>query len=295
MNRYYIGVDAGGTKTTATAYNEQGEPLLTKVGGFGNVTVNMSQGLNNIINTINEIIQELGDGAEIAVGIAGVETGNKKAMVQEELLKHYSNVFVTNDAYLGLYAALKGQDGILIISGTGSIGYLKRGDDMKRFGGWGHLINDDGSGYSIAIKAIRYIAYSFDTNNSDTALKNAIFTHLDITYLKQLIDFTYKSSKGEIASLAAVVSKTAEEGDYQAQSILSWAGERLAYLAIGLCSQYNILNPRIALSGSIIRNVELTKRTFCDTLNSELAGYTLMDEDFEPQIGGYYLLKSTEK
>lgn len=295
MNRYYIGVDAGGTKTTATAYNEDGEALLSKVGGFGNVTVDMDKGLSNIIETIGEVIAELGEGAEIAVGIAGVETGNKKVIVQAELLKHYNNVFVTNDAYLGLYAALKGQDGILIISGTGSIGYLKRGDEMKRFGGWGHLINDDGSGYSIAIKAIRYIAYSFDTNNSETALKRAIFAHLDITHLKQLIDFTYKSSKGEIASLAAVVAKTAEEGDYQSQSILSWAGERLAYLAIGLCNQYNIIKPRIALSGSIIRNVVRVKKSFTDTLNCELSGYTLIDEDFDPQIGGYYLLKLASK
>lgn len=289
--RYTIGIDAGGTKTTASAYDENGELLLEVVEGFGNLTVDFEKGISNIARAIDEIIKKLGNDIEkIVLGCAGIETGDKKEKAKAFLQKKYSDiVYVTNDAMLALYAALKGEDGILIISGTGSIGYLKQGDKLKRFGGWGHLINDDGSGYSIVIKAIRYITYSFDTNNSETELKKAIFKKLNITKLKELIDFTYKSSKGEIAALVPVIVEVAENGDMQAQSILNWAGERLAYLVIGLCSEYNIVKPKIALSGSVIRKISFVRSSFCDILNSELNGYTISDNDFNPTIGAYYI------
>lgn len=289
--KYIIGIDAGGTKTTASAYGENGE-LLCEVGsGFGNVTVDFEKGMANIQQAIDQIVEKQeGELTKIVLGCAGIETGDKKALVKERLEKKYGEiVFVTNDAMLALYSALQGEDGILVIAGTGSIGYLKHNDQVKRFGGWGHLINDDGSGYSIVIKAIRYITYAFDTNNSETQLKKLIFEELKITELKQLIDFTYHSTKGEIAALVPVVVKAAEQGDMQAQSILSWAGERLAYIVIGLCHQYNVMKPKVALSGSVIRKIRFVRESFCDILNSELKGYTIHDNDFNPTKGAYYI------
>lgn len=290
---YIVGIDAGGTKTTAAAYDSEGTLLCQVETGFGNVTVDFEEGMKNIKQAVNQIVEKQGkDIQKIVLGCAGVETGDKKAKVKDALEQQYGEIIeVTNDAILALYAALKGEDGILIIAGTGSIGYLKRGAEVYRFGGWGHLINDDGSGYSIVIKAIRYIAYSFDVNNNDTPLKRAIFEKLKISELKELIQFVYDSSKGEIAALVPVIEQVANDGDMQAQSILSWAGERLAYLVIGLCRTYNIIKPQIALNGSVIRKTELVRLAFCDTLNCELDGYTIVNGDFDATKGGYYLVK----
>lgn len=291
MQNYIIGIDAGGTKTTACAFSMSGELLLTTTSSFGNVTLNFNEAIKNIRSAVDEIISSLGDGySMIVLGGSGIETGDNKALVRFSLGECYQdNVYVTNDAMLALYSALKGKNGILIIAGTGSIGYLKHGDQLHRFGGWGHLINDDGSGYSIVMKAIRYIAYSFDTNKSDTLLKTAIFEQLKITELRELVDFTYKATKGELASLVPTIVQVAIDGDEQAKSILRWAGERLAYLALGLCDQYNVIKPKIAISGSIIKKIDVVKDSFCHTLNSELTGYTLVDDDFNPARGGYYI------
>jgi len=294
---YCIGIDAGGTKTIATAYSLDGEMLYESKAGFGNLTVDFEKGISNIQLAIDDVIKTLGDEHTfICLGCAGIETGDFKNQAQTKLKEKYGDmIYVTNDAMLALYSALRGKNGILIIAGTGSIGYLKVDDEVKRFGGWGHLINDDGSGYSIGIKAIRFIAYSFDTNKSDTVLKKMIFKHLNITELKQLIDFTYKATKADIAGLVPIVEKAAEHGDEQAISILSWAGERLAYLAIGLCHQYNIIIPKIAISGSVIKKTEIVKKSFLDILNSELEGYTIIDRDFNPTKGGYYIYQKSGK
>ncbi|WMJ24388.1 BadF/BadG/BcrA/BcrD ATPase family protein [Paludicola sp. MB14-C6] len=289
--KYLIGIDAGGTKTTATAYSMDGEALFETVTGFGNVTVDFEKGMANIQQAVDAIVEKFGDSYEfICLGCSGIETGNKKDQAREYLTSIYGEkIYVTNDALLALYAALEGSDGALVIAGTGSIGYLKQGDEVKRFGGWGHLINDDGSGYSIVIKAIRYIAYSFDTNQSDTELRKQIFEQLNITELRELIDFTYHSTKGEIAALMPAVVKAANKGDFQAQSILCWAGERLAYLAIGLAHQYHVRKLKIAVSGSVIRKIDFVKESFRDTLNSELSGYRIFDQDFNPTKGAFYI------
>lgn len=296
---YVIGVDAGGTKTTASAYdNVTGYELGTVVGGFGNVTVDYVQGMRNIVSAIDELIAKM-EGKKpyfICLGSAGIETGDKKQKAHDLLVQKYGDiVFVTNDAMLGLYSALEGNDGVLVIAGTGSIGYLKKGKELHRFGGWGHLINDDGSGYSIALKAIRKITYSFDTRNPETPLKKAVFSELKIDSLRELIDFTYRSDKGEIAALTPVVSKLAEEGDEEAKEILEWAGESLSVLCTGLCSQYDIGRPKIALSGSVIKKIPIVKETFIKKIGGKIADFEIYDGDFNPAKAAYYIYKGNNE
>lgn len=291
MRQYIIGVDAGGTRTTAAAFDLNGKKIAEEQGLFGNVTVDFDAGLSHICETVDRLTKKTeGECVWLCLGCAGIETGGRKEKAAAILKKRYAfPCFVTNDAMLGLYALLKGEDGVLIIAGTGSIGYLKKGGALHRFGGWGHLINDDGSGYTIALKAIRFIAYSFDTNQSETALKKAVFSHLHITALRELIDFTYRSSKGEIAALVPVIADCADKGDPQAQEILRWAGERLSHLACGLCRQYAVKHPLIAVSGSVIRKIPLVQDAFRKTLTQQIGSYTLLDRDFDPAEGGYYI------
>lgn len=292
---YVIGVDAGGTKTVAAAYDKiTGYELCTVTGGFGNVTVDYVQGMRNIVSAIDELIGKMEGKAPsfVCLGCAGIETGDKKQKAHDLLVQKYGDViFVTNDAMLGLYSALEGGDGILIIAGTGSIGYLKKDGELHRFGGWGHLINDDGSGYSIALRAIRKITYSFDTRNPETPLKKAIFAELNISSLRELIDFTYRSDKGQIASLVPTIVKTAEEGDEEAAEIFEWAGRSLSTLCTGLCTYYGVENPTIALSGSVIKKIPQVKDTFIKKIRGKIADFTIKDGDFSPAKAAYYIYK----
>lgn len=295
--QYIIGIDAGGTKTTAAAFDLNGTKIAEEKGAFGNVTVDFDAGVSHICETVGLLMERVdGECIYLCLGCAGIETGGHKERAAAIFKERYPfPCFLTNDAMLGLYAALCGQDGILIIAGTGSIGYLKKDGALHRFGGWGHLINDDGSGYTIALKAIRFIAYSFDTNASETMLKKAVFAKLQITELRELIDFTYRSSKGEIAALVPAIEDCADKGDLQAQEILRWAGERLSMLAVGLCRQYEVSKPLVAVSGSILQKIPLVQKTFCTSLAREIGGYTLTADPFDPTKGGYYIWQEKTK
>jgi N-acetylglucosamine kinase-like BadF-type ATPase len=291
--RYLISLDAGGTKTTAQGYRIDGTPLDSFVGDYGNVTVDFDLGMEHICQSIDGLTAKLGPNyCGIVLGCAGIETGDRKERALRLLTERYGeNVIATNDAMLGLYAALKGQDGVLIIAGTGSIGYLKKDGRLERFGGWGHLINDDGSGYTIATRAIRAITDSYDAGCPGSPLEKAVFAHLGITELRGLIDFTYRSSKGEIAALVPVIQQTALEGDETAQEIFRWAGERLANAALTLLRRFPLEPARIAVSGSVLCKSELVNRRFREVLDGQLGSYELYDDPFNPTAGGYYLWK----
>ena len=289
--RYIIGIDAGGTKTTATAFSETGEALGFSRSGFGNLAVDFTIGMEHICETIDELIQKIGDGCEfICLGCAGMEEGNLIPRTEQYLSGRYGcKAHATNDGLLAHYAILNGQDGVLVIGGTGAIAYLKKGKKLRRFGGWGHLINDDGSGYSIAMRAVRYLTFSYDTEHFETPLKKAIFDQLNLKDIWELIDFIYSTKKGEVASIVPTIEQLANEGDEQARSILSWAGEKLAYLVINLCRQNDLYTPRVAISGSVIRKTAMLKEVFCDTIKENIGDFTLIDDDIDPAKGSYYI------
>lgn len=296
---YIIGVDSGGTKTKAVSFDLDGNLLNTAQSGAGNLTVAFDTSIENTKEAVLSL-QKLHSGDNCiyaAFGYAGAETGSLKNAALSELSAFFGTtikeLFITNDALLALYSALEGQDGALIISGTGSIGYLKHKNDAFRFGGWGHLISDEGSGYYIGITAIKYITGAYDNGNENTPLKSAVFQKLAITSHRELIAFTYGASKAEIASLCTVVEGLAQEKDPQAVAILTKAGEKLAYLAINLLRLHPIPSPNIALSGSVLRKIPMVKKSFLQALSQNALlkheKYTIIDRDFEPSKACYYL------
>lgn len=285
---YIIGCDAGGTKTAASAYDKNANLLCSAQSGAGNLTVNFDKSMQNIKEAIDILLstRPTDNCVFLCIGCAGVELGDLKKRCEISLNEYFNGriakIKVINDAVLGLYSALNGEDGILVISGTGSIGYLKKGDELFRFGGWGHLINDDGSGYDISIRAIRAIALGFDMGKPETALKKAIFEFLNVSDMQGLTQFVYGSTKREISSLVPIIEKVANEGDNEANKILTRAGEQLASLAIGLTKRHKLNNPKIAISGSVLRKTLPLKLAFIEALDRELNDYILQDSVIDP-------------
>ncbi|MEG2813659.1 MAG: BadF/BadG/BcrA/BcrD ATPase family protein [Oscillospiraceae bacterium] len=297
VEKYIIGVDAGGSQTKANAYTQDGEFLFGTKGGFGNVTIDFDISIHNIKATIDAIIDHLGnDYAFICLGCAGIETGKKINITRNFLEQIYgANTYVTNDANLALYGALKGQDGILVVAGTGSIGYLKLRGECKRYGGWGHLIGDDGSGYSIAMNAIRHITTLKDKELPLDTLGQEIFSRLDLSGNNELIDFVYNSTKSDIASIVPIVVMKAYQEDGVSIDLLTEAGEKLADLAVNLATQNSIDNPTIAVSGSIIGKINLVFDSFKLSLDKNLKAYKLLSEEFDASIGAVYIYKELTK
>lgn len=264
-----LGVDAGGTKTIACAYTPDGEIVARVCGAAGNITADPTKGCRVISDTLAALLSCLAPTYSAAtlpflcVGAAGATAHGEH--LQRLLTNTYggqiAHIRVVSDALLSLYAAHGTKDGILVISGTGSIAYRKSGNTLLRCGGWGHLLSDEGSGYDIAIQAIRAVTEDEDTDKTAaTALRDAIYAQLGIDSLPQLISYVYSHSKGEIASLATVVSACAAQGDPTARGILQAAGEQLAAMVATLFSRQPVIDPLpVALSGGVLRGCDILR------------------------------------
>jgi len=141
--KYIIGVDGGATKTKAAAYSLADQELGQGYAGFGNLSLDFDQAVKNIIDAIQQCINNVKEQdrpAEcwgIYLGIAGIEDSDNVEKV-ETLLKEefHCKVHAGHDSELAHAAVFKGEDGIITISGTGSVSYgLYKGKQARTAAG----------------------------------------------------------------------------------------------------------------------------------------------------------------
>ncbi|MCL4278865.1 MAG: hypothetical protein KJZ60_04155, partial [Ignavibacteriaceae bacterium] len=88
---------------------------------------------------------------------------------------HFKGVKVISDAHIALEGAFPDSAGCILIAGTGSILF---GKDEKgvihRVGGFGRLIGDEGSGYSIGRKALNAVSKSSDGRGEETLISELL-------------------------------------------------------------------------------------------------------------------------
>jgi len=152
--KYLIGIDAGGTKSELVAYDLRGSIVFEKIGGAGNPAVNLENTVNNIISLIGDCTEELGkeECLLISIGMASVETGNYAELIKKYVEGAFGiETVVLNDAEMACMAYFGSDDGILAIAGTGSSCYVQKNGKGEMVGGWGHILGDEGSGYSCAV------------------------------------------------------------------------------------------------------------------------------------------------
>ncbi|MFL0269054.1 N-acetylglucosamine kinase [Candidatus Clostridium radicumherbarum] len=295
--RYIIGVDGGGSKTESIAFNLQGEELGRGYGGFGNALLGFEQAIENIELSLKNCIKSVEESYNeascvfIYLGLAGIEVESARTKLEKVLKEDFNlPVKAVNDAEIALASLLKGDDGILTISGTGSISYGLLNGRTERSGGWGHLLGDEGSGYHIAINAFKNMIFEDEHNLPTSPLSKAFMKKLSIEKAVDIIDFIYSSGKGNIASFVPIVVELADGGDSIAREILINAGKDLAEMTNNLYKKLNFKNEvEIGIKGSILTKVKLVRNSFEDALR--VGSFTIVDEEVSPAKGAFYLAK----
>lgn len=294
---YIIGIDGGGTKTEAVAYTLEGKELSRALTGFSNVLIDKKEAIKNIITAIDECNLKIANSLEnnklvaIYLGMAGGESEEVSSFVTRTLTNKYGvKVKVVNDAVIAIAALLKGEDGILTISGTGSISYGVRQGKVKTAGGWGHLLGDEGSGYFIAIEALRLITLEEDMDKYPSNLSKALLKEMGIENRKDIINFVYGSPKGEIAALVPVVVSCAQQGESDAIETLKRGGRELAKITLIVYESLGFKgHVAIGIKGSILTKISMVREEFENTLKESINQVTIINEEVSPTLGAYYL------
>lgn len=292
MVNYVIGVDGGGTKTEIVAYDLNGNIIGRALRGFGNLLNGKEEALNNIISGIRELVDELNlEGLKgLYLGLAGSESGENSKIVYDAINKEFNiQPVIMNDSQLALKALLKGEDGILTIAGTGSIAFGMKDGQEARCGGWGNLLGDEGSGYKIAIEALKNMIHEYDYGIELSSLSTEILSFLNIKEVNGIIEFVYSKTKDEIASITPIVAKLGELGNEIAIEILKAEGKAIGKTTERIFNKLNFESCKIGIVGGVLKKSKIVRQEFEGYLSEKIRVDAFVDDDTSPAKGAYYI------
>jgi glucosamine kinase len=258
---YYLGVDGGGSKTLAVIVNEHGEEVGRGLANAANYnTVGLDAAVQHIYTAVEQAMRATGCQLPLRtawLGLAGIDRQADHDLLLPYLRALAEQVRLTNDGEL-LLAGLEKAVGVVLISGTGSIALGRDGCGRRaRSGGWGHILGDEGSGYSIAQQALQAVVRASDGRGPQTALRERILQTWNLRDTDELIGEVYgEPEKAKIASLSSCVMITARGGDQVAASILQQAARELALAVHAVCLALDFTRREIplALGGGLLIN-----------------------------------------
>ncbi|PFU28792.1 ATPase [Bacillus cereus] len=294
--KYMIGIDGGGTKTEAIAFDKDGNELVRATSGFGNILIDFEEALVHIMEAIDQCQKNVVKGhcVCICLGLAGISGANINELTLRLKQKYGIQIEVFNDAMIAHAAALKGKDGILTIGGTGAICIGKKGKVYEYSGGWGHILGDEGSGYWIALQALKRMVNQLDQGVRLCPLSLRIqdeFQLLTSSHIKSLV---YSSAKDKVAAITPFVIREARNGNDAAHEIMMQAGKELARITIDVYNKMQFdLSASIAVSGSILRFVPEIYDEFKKCCEKSIGKVTFISQSQSAVKGTYYLMKNT--
>jgi N-acetylglucosamine kinase-like BadF-type ATPase len=259
--RYFIGIDGGGTQTTAVVTNGDGSELARSQGPAGIVNVlEPEAGAHALADLATHAladarVTELP--AVLCAALAGAGREPERASVERALssLRIAGQVHVVGDFEAAMHDAFGLGPGILVIAGTGSSAW-GRGQDGKcvRAGGWGHIIGDEGSGYSLGRVALMLAMREFDGRGENGGFMAAVLAQTEVQSGEGLVRWAAGATKAEVAALAGVLFDAAHRGSLSAQDAIEDAAAEIAMHAAALYDRLGPWDtpPAVALAGGLI-------------------------------------------
>ena len=256
----YCGWDGGGTKTEVCLTDGTGRTLSSAV--FGPLNPNGTSP-EQVRNTVRQCVDYMAAQAGslsavggLAVGMAGISNQSAAELLKQELAEAgwTRPLLLAGDQEIALAGAVEGP-GMLLIAGTGSVccGRDPEGRPF-RVGGYGHLIDDVGSGWAIGRSILTAVIRAADGRAGATVLTDLVFERLGVRNVGDLITWLYapETGKREVASLASLLPDALALRDPAAESIARQAAEDLAELAETGWKKSGSGECKLVLTGSIL-------------------------------------------
>ncbi|MEW6046722.1 MAG: BadF/BadG/BcrA/BcrD ATPase family protein [Bacillota bacterium] len=289
--RVVLGIDSGGSKSIGILMREDGAILGIGFGGPTNLYFVSEEDARFAIRTV--VRQALGATA-LPVRVEAVcfsSPGLPRATAESALdgLVVPGQLVMEDDAPSAFVGALGGQDGVVVLAGTGSFGYGRRRGNVRVIGGWGPLLGDEGSGYWIALEAIRAVIRAYERRGPETLLSERLRATLHYGYETELRHIVYSASmsRHRLASLAMLVSEAAREGDAVARGILEAAGRQLGELACSVATllEWHDESFPVSLTGGVGRSGPFVLEAFVGRVLESFPNARWVPPRYQPFVG----------
>ena len=285
--KYFLGVDGGGSKTTAVVYSSDGKFVCSASGDSINYC---SVGLENARQAMAEIISRLSVKEFDCAVIGSAALGGSASAEETESfcggIISSKKIIMDSVLYIALEAADSDGECAAVISGTGSMAVMRNADgEIKTAGGWGYILGDEGSGYSIGLSGIKAAIRGFENTAPKTALTQKCLDYYEITNIYDLIDlYDNKSVSRKItAAFAKEVIVSAENGDSVAMQIVESEAYALAETVLSIIKDSD-KNIKVGLWGGVFQHNPSYKEHFTALLSEEgFCNVNLIG--FTPELG----------
>ncbi len=297
--KYIVGIDGGGTKTSCVIADESGKSLFESGGGPSNfLIIGVDKAASNILSIIQSGLRKLNiSTAHISIilcGVAGAGRKHHSDNLKEALIKKLPEnikIVVESDARIALEGALAGEAGAILIAGTGSVIFGKdESGNIFRAGGFGRVIGDEGSGYSIGARTLNLISKMMDGRENIGEILNDFSTIFHINNEGDLINLVHNPGF-DVSSIAMFTIKSAEKGIAEAEKILNEESDELIKHIIAVKDKMKLKSLKLVLIGSLIENNNYYSQLLIKKI-TRLENIGLTKKQFSPEMGAVLMAKN---
>lgn len=252
MIEFLLGVDGGGTGTRALLASPNGTILARATAGPSALGQGIEAAWAQVQRAVTECFSLAGlpsapwEQCALAAGLSGVHNLQQRDAFLA-LLPPLGKVLLETDGYTMLIGAHAGQPGLIVASGTGSVGEVLHADASHAVvGGWGFPVGDEGSGAWLGLQAVRLAQQAQDGRAAVGVLVQKVWAQIGASR-QDLAAFSAQAAQFAYAQVAPLVFANADS-DPVAAGLLAQAARDLEAIADALDPQRRL---PVAICGSI--------------------------------------------
>ena len=299
---YFLGVDAGGTKTEFVLGDESRELARVRAGTIKRMKADAETAEMNLETALKQLQGASGIRLEsitrCCIGTAGETVPLVVNWLRDAFARHVGGeLILVGDVEIALDSAFFGGRGLLVLAGTGSnvAGRAAMGTIVTA-GGWGPALADQGSGHFLGLEGLRRGFLAIDQQRP-TRLLDEARDFWKLGSLGELIEFANANPAPEYSRLAPLVVAAAEQGDAVAQEVVAQGGADLAALASLVIERIRSLEaragsafevPAVAIAGSILERAAPVRNALIAELHKRYPGIAVKDAPADPAAGALW-------
>jgi glucosamine kinase len=300
--QYFLGVDAGGTKTEFVLGDENRELARVRSGTIKRMKADAETAEANLRTALQELHTKTGVSprtlTRCCIGTAGETVPLVMNWLREAFARHVGGeLVIVGDVEIALDSAFFGKRGVLVLAGTGSnvAGRAATGKIVTA-GGWGPALADQGSGHFLGLEGLRRGFLAIDEQRP-TRLLDLAQEFWKLGSLGELIEFANANPAPEFSRLAPLVVAAAEEGDAVAKEVAAQGGEDLAMLASLVINHIRALEsgrgstfevPAVALASTILERAAPVRDALIAALRRRYPGIVVMQTPADAPAGALW-------
>ena len=239
MTRYFLGVDAGGTKTHAAVMDDSGNILGVAVDGCGNwervgLTAAVTILENVVSNALNSAKLKFTDLSFSTFALAGVDWESDRKTLEKELLSRgfHDNLHIMNDAFAVLAAGTEDGIGCASIAGTG--GKTVACDGQAERATLGMSLGEGGGAGQLADECLRVMAEIRHFQRARTSLSDAVLNATGFSSEEDFFEGIARDNVGLDETIAPLIFLHAAENDPAATEIVKVVAAQHARDVLGV-------------------------------------------------------------